>query len=149
MSLLHRNKLFPWKWNETPLNETPFRNKHFPLPLPGTHHLFPSLRRKPPWRHIGKREDPGDKPWNQRTPPCTPSFTTISRQNLHDNQFLWHFWLKSWPNLKLWWQYLHLRSLSLFGFVLESDLKHFVFSSPRRTSDIAGGCNCKNQQSKF
>ena len=117
MSLLHRNKLFPWKWNETPLNETPFRNKHFPLPLPGTYHLFPSLHKKPSWRHIGKREDPGDKPWNQGTPPCTPSFTAISRHNLHGGQCLWHFWLKSWPNLKLWWQYLHLRSLSLFGFV--------------------------------
>ena len=46
MSLLHRNKLFSWKWNETPLNETPFQNKHFPLPLPGTHHFFPSPPKK-------------------------------------------------------------------------------------------------------
>ena len=30
------------------------------------------------------------------------------------------------------------------GFVLESDLKHFVFPSHRRTSDIAWGFNCKN-----
>ena len=50
MSLFHRNKLFPWKWNETPLNETPFRKKYFPLPLPGTHHLFP---RDKPWNRSG------------------------------------------------------------------------------------------------
>ena len=75
MCLRRRNKLFPWKWNETP------------LPLPGTHHLIPSLRKKPLWRHIGKRQDPGDKPWNQGTPPCSPSFTDISRHNLHDGQF--------------------------------------------------------------
>ena len=46
MSLLHRNKLFPWKWNETPLNEASFRNQHFPLPLTGTHYFFPSPQQK-------------------------------------------------------------------------------------------------------
>ena len=35
------------------------------------------------------------------------------------------------------------------GFVLESDLKHFVFPSHRRTSDIAGGFNCKNYQYNY
>ena len=43
---------------------TPFRNKHFPLPLPGTHHFFPSPRKNPLRCHIGKWEDPRDKPWN-------------------------------------------------------------------------------------
>ena len=43
---------------------TPYSNKHFPLPLPGTHHFFPYPRKNPLRCHIGKREDLRDKPWN-------------------------------------------------------------------------------------
>ena len=95
-----RNEPFAWKqtfsveMKRNSFNEAPFRNKHFPLPLPGTHHLFPPAAKKnclaPYWKARRTWEQALKSRW---------VFTAISCYNLHDGQRLWHLWWNSRPNL--------------------------------------------------